>query len=89
MGGLQLVNPGETAVAHRHIAYALRFIIQGNGFTAVEGKKLPLSRGDIVLTPTWQWHDHGNESNTPVIWLDILNLPLFRYAPVHFAEGYS
>ncbi|KAI9162787.1 Gentisate 1,2-dioxygenase [Paramyrothecium foliicola] len=88
-GGLQWVNPGETAPAHRHIAYACRFIIEGDGFTAVEGKKMPLARGDVVLTPTWHWHDHGNESDSPVIWLDILNLPLFRFSPVHFAEGYS
>lgn len=88
-GGLQLVNPGETAPAHRHIAYACRFIIEGNGFTAVEGKKLPLVRGDVVVTPSWHWHDHGNESDKPVIWLDALNLPLFTYARVNFAEGYA
>ena len=50
---------------------------------------MPLQRGDVVVTPTWHWHDHGNESSSPVIWLDVLNLPLFTYAPVHFAEGYS
>ncbi|OAA76787.1 RmlC-like jelly roll fold protein [Akanthomyces lecanii RCEF 1005] len=88
-GGLQWVNPGEVAPAHRHIAYAARFIIDGNGFTAVEGKKMPLTRGDVVVTPTWHWHDHGNESNAPVVWLDVLNLPLFTYLPVNFAESYA
>ncbi|ATY63503.1 jelly roll fold domain containing [Cordyceps militaris] len=88
-GGLQWVNPGEVAPAHRHIAYAARFIIDGNGFTAVEGKKMPLQRGDVVVTPTWHWHDHGNESSEPVVWLDVLNLPLFTYLPVNFAEGYE
>jgi gentisate 1,2-dioxygenase len=88
-GGLQIVNPGETAPAHRHIAFACRFIIDGEGFTAVEGKKMPLRRGDVVVTPTWHWHDHGNESDKPVVWLDMLNLPLFTYARVHFAEGYA
>ncbi|SPO06313.1 related to gentisate 1,2-dioxygenase oxidoreductase [Cephalotrichum gorgonifer] len=88
-GGLQLVKPGEIAPAHRHIAFAVRFIIEGEGFTAVEGKKLPLERGDVVVTPTWHWHDHGNESDSNIIWLDALNLPLFRFARVHFAEGYS
>ncbi|XWW94037.1 hypothetical protein V2A60_001979 [Cordyceps javanica] len=88
-GGLQWVNPGEVAPAHRHIAYAARFIIEGNGFTAVEGKKMPLARGDVVVTPTWHWHDHGNESDEPVVWLDVLNLPLFTYLPVNFAENYE
>lgn len=55
--GLQLVLPGETAPAHRHSAFAVRFIIEGNGgFTAVQGKRIKMSRGDFILTPVWQWH---------------------------------
>jgi gentisate 1,2-dioxygenase len=55
--GLQLVLPGETAPAHRHSAFAVRFIIEGNGgFTAVQGKRIKMSRGDFILTPFWQWH---------------------------------
>ena len=87
--GLQLVLPGEIAPAHRHVAFALRFVIEGSGgFTAVEGQKLQMQRGDVLLTPSWQWHDHGNEGAEPVIWLDGLDLPLYRYAKVNFAENY-
>ncbi|KAI8887277.1 RmlC-like cupin [Backusella circina FSU 941] len=88
--GLQLINPGEVAPAHRHRAFALRFIIEGNrGFTAVEGKKIYMERGDVILTPPWTWHDHGHEGEDVMIWLDGLDLPIFQYLPVNFAEGYS
>jgi len=88
-GGLQLILPGETAPAHRHVAFALRFIIEGDdGFTAVEGQKMKMERGDVILTPSWHWHDHGNDGKAPVIWLDGLDLPLFKHAPVNFAEPY-
>lgn len=50
---------------------------------------MPLQRGDVIITPSWHWHDHGNESDSPIIWLDALNLPLFRFAPVNYAELYS
>lgn len=60
--GLQCILPGETAPAHRHTAFALRFIVEGErGFTAVGGRKITMRRGDVVLTPSWQWHDHGHE----------------------------
>lgn len=60
-GGLQLVMPNETAPAHRHVAFALRFIIEGEGgFTAVHGKRVNMRRGDVILTPVWNFHDHGN-----------------------------
>lgn len=42
--------------------------------------------GDVILTPSWHWHDHGNEGSSPVVWLDGLNLPLFTGVPVNFAE---
>ena len=89
-GGLQLVLPGEVAPAHRHIAFALRFIIESTaGFTAVAGEKIVMRRGDVILTPSWQWHDHGNEGDDPVIWLDGLDLPLFGMFKLNFANGYT
>ncbi|PLB35002.1 cupin domain-containing protein [Aspergillus candidus] len=88
--GLQMVLPGETAPAHRHMAFALRFIVEGsNGFTAVEGQKLIMARGDVILTPTWAWHDHGSEGTDPMVWLDGLDLPLYRFLPINFAENFT
>jgi gentisate 1,2-dioxygenase len=49
--------PNEVAPAHRHTAFAMRFIIEGNGgFTAVHGRRVQMSRGDVILTQTWNWH---------------------------------
>ncbi|OAP60200.1 hypothetical protein AYL99_05202 [Fonsecaea erecta] len=88
--GLQLINPGETAPAHRHRSFALRFIIEGSrGFTAVEGERMYMEPGDVILTPQWQWHDHGHEGTEPMIWLDGLDLPLYHHLPTHFAEPYT
>lgn len=88
--GLQLVLPNEVAPAHRHVAFALRFIIEGSkGFTAVEGQKIYMERGDVILTPSWHWHDHGNESDEPMIWLDGLDLPVYKFLRNNFAENYT
>jgi gentisate 1,2-dioxygenase len=88
--GLQLVMPNETAPAHRHTAFACRFIIEGEGgFTAVHGRRIQMKRGDVILTPTWNWHDHGKDGSGPMIWLDGLDLPLFTHFPVHFVEHFE
>lgn len=72
-----LYNPGEQAVVHRHTPNASRFVLEGNGgFTTVNGEKMPLNRGDLVLTPNGCWHDHGNDGVEPVIWVDVLDVPL-------------
>lgn len=82
--------PNETAPAHRHTAFALRFIIEGEGgFTAVHGQRIRMRRGDVILTPSWNWHDHGKDGSGPMIWLDGLDLPTFCHFPVHFVEHYT
>lgn len=88
--GLQLVMPNETAPAHRHVAFAMRFIIEGSGgFTAVHGRRIKMQRGDVILTPRWNYHDHGKDGSGPMIWLDGLDLPNFRHFPVHFLEHFK
>ncbi|MCB1387733.1 MAG: cupin domain-containing protein [Rhodobacteraceae bacterium] len=87
--GLQLLLPGETAPAHVHTPSATRIIVEGKGgFTVVDGEKLPMEEGDLVLTPGGDWHDHGHEGSEPVVWLDALDLPLFYYLEGSYAtEG--
>jgi gentisate 1,2-dioxygenase len=85
--GLQIILPGETARPHRHTAFALRFIIEGDGaYTAVNGTRVTMTSGDLILTPSFTYHDHGNDSATPMIWLDGLDTPLYQHLPVHFTE---
>ena len=60
-GGIQLLLPGERAYTHRHSANAFRFILEApdhGAYTVVEGTKIPMHPGDLVLTPNWTWHDH-------------------------------
>lgn len=76
--GLQLLLPGELAPAHRHTPSAVRIMVEGRGgYTVVDGERLPMEPGDLVLTPGGEWHDHGHDGDEPVIWLDALDLPLF------------
>jgi gentisate 1,2-dioxygenase len=85
--GLQLIMPGEVAPAHRHTQSALRFIIEGHGaYTAVEGERTMMEPGDFVITPSWTWHDHGNETQGPMVWLDGLDVPMIRFFGASFAE---
>lgn len=86
----QLILPGESARAHRHSPAALRFIIEGNGaFTCVEGEKIWMAPGDLILTPAMVWHDHGNEGSEPVMWLDGLDIPLTAALNCMFLEEFA
>lgn len=87
--GMQLLLPGEVAPAHVHTPSAVRIMVEGTGaYTVVDGERLPMEPGDLVLTPGGEWHDHGHDGEAPVIWLDALDLPLFVYLEGSYAvEG--
>jgi gentisate 1,2-dioxygenase len=85
--GLQTILPGEVAPAHRHSQSALRFVMHGRGaYTVVDGEKVIMSPGDFVITPTWTYHDHGNPSAEPMVWLDALDLPIVELLDAQFME---
>jgi gentisate 1,2-dioxygenase len=78
--GMQLLLPGEWAPSHRHTPNAVRMVVEGEGaWSTVDGEKCPMVRGDLILTPTGLWHEHGHDGTEPVVWLDVLDLPLVYY----------
>ena len=87
--GFQLILPGEVAPSHRHTQSALRFVIEGGGaYTAVNGERTLMHPGDFIITPSWTFHDHGNPGDTPVVWLDGLDIPMVAFFDAGFAERY-
>lgn len=87
---VQLVKPGEVAEAHRHSMGAFRFVLEGRGgFTTVEGGKLEMDPGDLILTPQWAWHDHGHEGDIPTIWIDVHDFPFTNHLGSIFYQPYG
>lgn len=75
--GMQLILPGENAPNHRHTPAAVRLVVEGAGAcTVVNGEQLKMERGDLILTPALQWHEHVHAGTGPVVWMDALDLPL-------------
>ena len=85
--GIQLVMPGEIAPQHRHSQAALRYVLEGKGATTtVGGERLEMYPGDLVLTPSWHWHDHQNHTDEPIIWMDGLDIALVALLDASFMQ---
>jgi gentisate 1,2-dioxygenase len=88
-GALQCLGPGETAPAHRHTPGAIRFVLTGTGvWTTVNGDRCDMGPGDLVLTPSWYWHDHTNSGDQNMFWFDGLDLPMVAALDAVFYEQY-
>jgi gentisate 1,2-dioxygenase len=88
-GAVQYLNGHEVAPAHRHTPGAVRFVLEGDGvWTTVDGDACDMHPGDLVLTPSWTWHDHCNDGDRTMIWFDGLDLPLAIALEAVFFEPY-
>jgi gentisate 1,2-dioxygenase len=83
-----MIMPGEKARSHRHTPNALRLVVDAEpgAYTIVNGEKLSMMPGDVVLTPNWCWHGHGNDSRACAYWLDVLDVPLVQLLEPMFFE---
>ncbi|MEV5510330.1 cupin domain-containing protein [Streptomyces orinoci] len=86
--GLQALKPHEAMTCHRHAASAIRFVHEGRGgWTAVDGDRISVGAGDVVITPGRRWHEHGNDADDGlVIWQDLTNDPLVNTLGATFFE---
>ncbi|MCL6593680.1 MAG: cupin domain-containing protein [Alicyclobacillus sp.] len=86
---VQLILPGEAAPSHRHSQSALRFILNGKGaYTIVQGERVFMEEGDFLTTPQYMWHGHAHTGDEPMIWMDVLDIPLIYGIGGTFFEPY-
>jgi gentisate 1,2-dioxygenase len=84
----QMVKAGEKARSHRHTAAALRLVVDARPgtYTVVDGARIDMAPGDVVLTPAWCWHGHANESDATSYWIDFLDVPFIHHTEAMFFE---
>jgi gentisate 1,2-dioxygenase len=84
---IQYLAPREDAPEHRHSQSAFRFVLEGEGvWTVVNGDPVAMRRGDLLLTPGWHFHGHRNLSDSPMAWLDGLDIPFVAGTDQGFFE---
>jgi gentisate 1,2-dioxygenase len=83
-----MIMPGEWARVHRHTPNALRLILDAEPgtYTEVDGVNIAMEPGDVLLTPNWSSHGHGNNSKANAYWLDVLDAPLVQLLEPMFFE---
>ena len=72
-----MLFPGESAPVHAHSISAIRFGLEGSGARMIiDGDRVPMEPGDLILTPGWSWHGHVHPGgDEPVVWMDGLDVP--------------
>ena len=88
VGAYQMILPGERARSHRHSPNALRLVMDvvPGTYTVVDGVRIDMEPGDVLLTPGGCWHGHGNDGAEPGYWIDYLDVPLVQLLEPMFLQ---
>lgn len=89
IGGLA---PGQSTSRHRHTYETIIYVLEGQGYTTIEDRRIEWSPGDAVYIPVWAWHHHTNtSSNVPCRYVACENAPLMQNlaAAVRQEDGHA
>jgi quercetin dioxygenase-like cupin family protein len=68
---------------HRHQGGLVIYVIDGRGYSVVDGERVEWEKGDLVLLPMREngvEHQHFNSDPTrPAVWMAFIHMPLREY----------
>jgi len=86
----QLLRPGIHTQAHRHASSSVYLVMQGQGWSAIDGIRYMWEQGDVLAIPSWACHEHGNASDTEVaILFAFTDAPVIKALGLYREEAYT
>lgn len=58
------LEPGQSSNKHRHTYETILYVLEGEGYSDIQGRRVPWKQGDAVYIPVWAWHNHVNTHPT-------------------------
>ena len=83
---LQMLRPGVRTRAHRETSSAVYHVVEGRGFTTIDGVRHDWSDGDFFAIPPRAAHAHGNEGTAPAVLYSVQDVPLLRTLGLYRVE---
>lgn len=74
--GIQIINPGEHIVPHRHSSFAIYHIMSGSGYSVLDGTRYDWEQGDTLVCPAWASHEHFNDGDQQAVQYVVQDMPL-------------
>lgn len=70
---------GGQSNKHRHTYETVVYILDGQGYSVIEGQRVDWEVGDALYIPNWSWHHHVNtDLENPAKYLACENAPMLQ-----------
>lgn len=72
------LEPGQFSNRHRHTYETIVYVLEGEGYSYVGGRRVAWKQGDAVYVPVWAWHNHVNTGPGRARYLACENAPMLQ-----------
>lgn len=86
---MQKLTPGMHTLAHRHVHSAVYHVLEGSGYTVINGQKFEWSTGDFFVVPPWNYHEHHNTGEQDVHLFSLNDRPVMETLGLEHEEVLS
>lgn len=83
----QMLRPGEQTLPLRHTASTIYFVLDGEGYTDVDGERLDWAKNDFFVVPSHRWRNFVNTGKTDVILYSYTDAPLIEKIGYYRVQG--
>ena len=73
------LDPGKGTKLHKHHNEAVLYVIEGKGYTIIQGKRYDWEQGDALYVPPFNWHANYNTGEKRAIYMGITNKRLLNW----------
>lgn len=85
---VQLLRPGEHTQARRHTANTAFHVVEGCGYSLVDGQRLDWEDKDVFCVPSRAFHEHVNTDDRPAILFRHTDVPVMRALGLYREEAH-
>ncbi|MDF2791491.1 MAG: Cupin 2 conserved barrel domain protein, partial [Neobacillus sp.] len=75
--------------AHRHVHSAIYHVLEGKGYTIIDGQKFEWEKGDFFILPPWSKHEHVNTGSSDVYLFSFNDKPVMEKLELEYCEAYK
>jgi gentisate 1,2-dioxygenase len=86
-GSAERLNAGRSSPPVKETASSVYHVVEGSGYTEVEGKKLIWERGDTFCIPSWHQYQHFATSEETVYLYRFDDKPMLKALGFYRVEG--
>jgi gentisate 1,2-dioxygenase len=86
---VSLLPAGSRTKAHRHTTNTLYHVVEGSGYSVIDGVRFDWERSDTFCVPNWCWHEHAAASGERAILFAASDLPVIDALNVYREQAFD